>query len=218
MLPVLYGSPISPFVCKAAVLLEEKHIDFQWLPVRPHDRDPGFSAISPLGKIPAYRDERIALSDSSVICFYLEKTYPTPALYPADTVELAQALWWEEYFDEGLIVPMRTIFFQKWQGPLLRNVPTDERILAEGYDRLPPMLDFVESRLRPNAWMVGDLFSIADISLAAAFVNLRWAEHAIDAHRHPKLTVYIERILSRPSFKKTIAFGNDFIKTILSKK
>ena len=71
-MPVLYGAPLSPFVRKVAITLEEKNIPFDWNPVRPHDRLEAFRAISPLGKIPAYKDNALALADSSVICFDLE--------------------------------------------------------------------------------------------------------------------------------------------------
>lgn len=218
MKPTLYGSPISPFVCKAAVLLEEKKVDFEWLPTRPHDKDPTFRALSPFGKIPAYKDDKIGLSDSSVICFYLEKTFPTPPLYPTDTIQLTMALWWEEYFDEGLIVPMRNLFFQKWMYPVLLGKPTDEAVVVKALEEMPLLFDFVESKLSPDQWMVGDSFTIADISLASAFVNLRLAGYSLDASRHPKLIAYIKRIHARPSFQKTIAFGEEFIKTITSKK
>ncbi len=54
--------------------------------------------------------------------------HPEKPLYPADTLELVRALWFEEYFDSGMIKPMSTIYFQTWMNPLLSNKPTDEAL------------------------------------------------------------------------------------------
>lgn len=216
-MPTLYGSPISPFVRKAAIVLEEKGIAYEWLPVRPHDDNPQFRAISPLGKIPAYRDDKVTLFDSSAICQYLEKAHPTPALYPADAADFGRALAWEEYFDDGLIEPMRNIVFQKWLYPELLGKPGDKKLLAEGYEKLPAMLEYLEAHAPAEGWMVGAAFSIADISLAVGFENLAWADHVIDAATYPKLSAYVARATARPSFKKALAFGDAFITTVRAK-
>jgi len=210
MTPILYGAPLSPFVRKVAVLLEEKNIAYEWNPVRPHDRLEEFQRISPLGKIPAYQDDKVALADSSVICFYLEKTHPEKPLYPTDTLELVRALWFEEYFDGTMITPLSTIYFQTWMNPLLGK-PVDEAALKAAHEAVPPMFAYLESELNPNQWMVGDTFSIADISLTGGFLNLRLTDFKIDKQRYPKLAAYVERALERPSFKKCEVFMQGFI-------
>jgi len=216
-MPILYGAPLSPFVRKVAVAMEEKNIAYEWNPVRPHDRLEEFGRISPLGKIPAYKDDLVALADSSVICFYLEKTHPEKSLYPADTLELVRALWFEEYFDGGMITPMSTVYFQKWMNPLLGK-PMDEALVKEAIEiTLPPMFDYLESQLKPNRWMVGEHFSIADISLAVGFMNLHLAGYPLDKMRYPKLAGYVERALERPSFKKCEAFMQVFIRKMKEK-
>ena len=68
-------------------MLEEKGIPYEVDPVIPFNVSDEFKKISPLGKIPALRDGDKAISDSSVICAYLERTHPTPPLYPSDAFE-----------------------------------------------------------------------------------------------------------------------------------
>ena len=87
----LYGNGLSPFVRKVRVVLAEKNVAHEHDPVVPFNVSAEYKAISPLGKIPAYRDEKGALPDSSVISAYLEKRHPTPALYPIDPYEYARA-------------------------------------------------------------------------------------------------------------------------------
>ena len=82
-MPILYGVSGSPFVRKVLVCLAEKGIAFEREDVIPINVSPEFRKISPLGKIPAFRDGEKTLSDSSVICAYLERTLPEPRLYPA---------------------------------------------------------------------------------------------------------------------------------------
>jgi glutathione S-transferase len=216
-MPVLYGSPLSPFVRKVAVVLEEKGVAYEWKPVRPHDRDEEFKKISPLGKIPAFRDERVALADSSVISMYLEKTYPQVPLYPADAVNLARAMWFEEYFDGAMIVPMNTIYFEKFFNPKFYNNPTDEKKLAEAEAALPPLLDYLESQVNSEQWMVGDSFSIADISLAVGFADLGFARFDVDAARYPKFAAYVKRIHARASFVKCAASTHEFVRKMEEK-
>jgi len=81
-MPTLYGAFGSPFVRKAIVALTEKGIGYDHEQVIPFLPNPEYRKISPLGKIPAFRDGDRTLADSSVIIAYLERTHPEPALYP----------------------------------------------------------------------------------------------------------------------------------------
>ncbi len=106
----VYGVSASPFVRKLRVFLDEKGIDYETKPVFPGTDDESFRAISPLGKVPAYRDEEVAISDSSVICAYLEKKHPEPPLYPTAGADYARALWFEEYADTAVVEPAVAVF------------------------------------------------------------------------------------------------------------
>jgi len=201
----LYGAGLSPFVRKVRVLLAEKGVSYEHDPVVPFNVSAEYKAMSPLGKIPAYRDEKGALADSSVICAYLERRHPTPALYPSDPYEYARALWFEEYGDSPLVaVAGPKIFFQKIIGPAFFNQPTDDAVVSKAVnEELPPLFDYLESQITGD-WLVGSQFSIADISIGTQFVNLRLAGVSVDAARWPKLARYIARVHERPSFKKLI--------------
>jgi glutathione S-transferase len=102
IMPTLYATLGSPFVRKVVVALGEKGIAFDHDPVLPFGPNPEYRKISPLGKIPAFRDGDRTLADSSVIIAYLERTHPEPALYPSDPYQFARVPWFEEYGDGGL--------------------------------------------------------------------------------------------------------------------
>jgi glutathione S-transferase len=175
-------------------------------PVIPVNVSPEFRKISPLGKVPAYRDGDVTLADSSIICAYLERAHPEPALYPSDPYEYARALWFEEYGDGGLApVIGPKIFFQKVVGPMFFGQPTDAAVVQKAVnEELPVFFDYLESQLDAREAIAGTRFSIGDIGIASQFVNLRHAGFGVDATRWPKLAKYIERIHGRPSFKTLI--------------
>ena len=164
-MPTLYGAPISPFVRKTMVALAEKGVTYEHDPVVPAIAPAEFKRISkeisPLGKIPAYRDGDLTLPDSSVIIAYLERVQPSPALYPSDPRDYARALWFEEYGDGGLspIVGPK-IFFQKIAGPAFFKTPTDEAVVNKAInEELPPLFDYLEGQLGTGDWLVGRSFS-----------------------------------------------------------
>jgi len=205
----LYGVGGSPFVRKVRVVCAEKNIPYDHEPVFPGQVD---RTISPLGKVPGWRDERGPLSDSSVICAYLEGVKPEPPLYPKDPYERARALWFEEYGDTALLgVFGPKIFFKKIIGPRFMGQQFDLAEVQKTWEEeAPPLLEYLEGQLT-GEWLVGKSFSIADIGVATQFANLHQAGYRADAKRYPKLAAYVERVHSRPSFKKLIAEDDAFL-------
>jgi glutathione S-transferase len=210
----LYGISLSPYVRKVRVVLAEKGIPYEVDPVIPVNVSAEYKKISPLGKIPAWRDESGTLSDSSIIAAYLERVQPEPRLYPQAAYEFARALWYEEYADTAVVnVAGPKIFFERVVQPRFFNKPTDEAVVAKAIEEdLPPLFDYLESELGNGDGIVGGRFSIADIAIASPFVNLRHAGVRPDPQRWPKLARHIDRVHARPSFKSVIdeesgAFG-----------
>jgi glutathione S-transferase len=206
-MPTVYGISLSPFVRKVRVALAEKGVAYDHDPVIPVNVSPEYRKISPLGKVPAYRDGDVTLADSSVILAYLERTHPTPPLYPSETLPYARALWFEEYADGGLVpVIGPKIFFQKVVGPKFFNQKTDETVVKKAVEEeLPPLFDYLEGELAPGATtLVGKQLTVGDIAVASMFVNLFHAGYGVDAQRWPKLAKYLAAIHERPSFRPLI--------------
>jgi len=204
-MPTVYGVNASPFVRKVRVALAEKGVAYDLEPVIPVNVSDEFRRMSPLGKIPAFRDGDHVLSDSSIICAYLEKKHPEPALYPADPYQHARALWFEEYGDTALATVIGPkIFFQRIVGPAFFNRPTEEAIVTKAVDEeLPPLFDYLEKELS-GPCIAGPAFSIGDIGIATQFVNLRLAGYEVDASRWPRLAAYAAATHERPSFAALI--------------
>ena len=213
-MPTVIGASASPFVRKVRVALAEKNVPYDLEPLIPFNVSAEFKKISPLGKIPVLRDGSTTIPDSSVICAYLERKHPTPALYPKDPAEFARALWFEEYGDSALVgVIGAKIFFRKFVAPRFMNQPCDDAAVEKTVaEELPPLFDYLENQLGNGDGIAGGAFSIGDIGLGTQFVNLRHAGFSPDAKRWPKLARYVARTLERPSFaalwaEESQAFG-----------
>jgi len=206
----LLGSSVSPFVRKVRVVLAEKGLDYEHDQVNPFAPPPGWRETSPLGRIPAFQDGDRVINDSSVICAYLEKRFPTPALYPSDPYDYARAAWIEEYMDGG-VVPLvgPKVFLPIVLQPLLSGgkPPSDEAeaLAVKTFEEdAAPLFAYLEQQLGDRDHFVGNQITIADISVATALVNPRHGGFAPARKKFPKLRAFLDRMWSRPSLKKCI--------------
>jgi glutathione S-transferase len=194
-------------VRKVQILLAEKGVDYDFETANPFQAADWFVALNPAKRIPVLRDRSIGsegvagtLPDSSVICAYLERKYPQPALYPKGTFDYGRALWLEEYADTELANRVGMgIFRPAVMSALMGKAPDLERARKTLNEELPPLFDYLNEQARGREWFVGDALSIADISVATQFGNFRLAGAKLDAVRWPDLAAIIDRILARPS-------------------
>ncbi|MEM7466331.1 MAG: glutathione S-transferase family protein [Pseudomonadota bacterium] len=201
----VYGTSISPFVRKVLVYLAEKNIEFDHDPVNPFAPPDDYRKISPLGKIPALVEGDKSLADSSVICQYLERKHPKPAMYPSSDFDYAQALWFEEFIDGGFTPKAGgNVFFPMVVAPKMMNQPVTDEVRAAVEtslaEEVQPMWDYLESEIAGKDFFVGDTLSIADIAVASIHVNLLHAGVLVDTDRLPNLARFVERMHARPSF------------------
>ena len=198
---ILYGSTFSPFVRKVAAFLGEKGIAYDLKPTTLGDPDPAFRAASPFGKMPALVDNGYGLADSSAIVHYLEAKYPDPELIPADPELRGRTIWFEEFADTILFGCGGKIFFNRVVAPRFLNREGDLSIAETAErDELPPILDYLESVVPEDGYLVGGRFTLADIAVAGPFANFQHCNVDIDEARFPRLKRYVASILARPSF------------------
>ena len=207
---VVLGGSVSPYVRKVRLFLAEKGLDYQHEQINPFAPPPGYRDLSPLGKIPAFKDGDRSLCDSSVICAYLEKRFPTPALYPSDPYDYARALWFEEFMDGGVTPVLGPkVFFPLVLKPLFSGGQAPdaetEAIAKKTFEEdAAPLFDYLEKQLGDREYFVGNQITIADISVAAELVNTRHAGFAPARKKFPKLRAFLERMWSRPTLKMLI--------------
>ena len=102
---LLVSFKTCPWVQRAAIVLREKNVDFEFRHIEPDNRPDWFLAISPHKKVPVLRvDDRVSLFESNAIAEYLDETV-LPRLHPEDAVERAVNRAWTDYvptFAEGV--------------------------------------------------------------------------------------------------------------------
>ena len=207
----VYGANVSPFVRKVRVLLAEKGVDYTLEQVNIFSPPDWFLEISPARRIPVLRDTDIAedftVPDSSCICLYLERRHAQPPMYPLDDADYARALFLEEYADSELMPVFGAgVFRPRIVYPLARKEQPDEATVADAVaNKLPPLFDYVEGEIEGKEFLVGGSLTIADISVASMFCNMRHAEVLPDPNRWPNLARYIDRMHERPSFANCLA-------------
>lgn len=196
----LYGALLSPFVRKVAVIATEKGVSWDLARGGPGSTDPEFLAASPLGKIPAIDDDGFTLADSSAIAFYLEAKYPDPCLLPADPQLRGKTVFWDEYADTVLGTSGLKILFNRLVGPKLLKVGGDEAIALQGEAELPRLLDWLETQVPAQGWLVGETFTLADIAIASIMRTLAYVGHGIDAAQRPVTAAWYDRVTARPAW------------------
>ena len=203
---IIYGSSISPFVRKVLAFAAEKGIEVELKPTGGFPaKDPEFLEASPFGKMPALRDGDFTVADSSAIVAYLEALRPEPNLIPTEPRARARTIWFDEYADTILFACGGKMFFNRMVAPRFLGQPGDEEVAGKAEcEELPPLLDYLERAIPQSGFLVEDRLTLADISVASPFANFRHIHVAIDPDRYPKVTCYVETILSRPSFKSWI--------------
>lgn len=209
---ILYGSTMSPFVRKIWAMAAELGVELELRAAGFGRGGIEFEEASPFGKMPGFRDpgadggRDFVISDSTAIAAYLDAKYPDAAMIPANPVARARTIWFEEFADTIIMKAGIAIFFNRFVSPKVLKRPGDLATAdAAERDELPPIFDYIESVVRPSGFLVEDRLTLADLSVASPFANLRHLGIPFDAARWPKACGYIETILARPSFAGVIA-------------
>src|SRR3954465_3691374 len=94
---LLVSFKTRPWVQRAAIVLREKGIDFEFRHIDRDNRPDWFLAISPHKKVPVISiDGKVSLFESNAIAEYLDETI-TPRLHPDDPVLRAINRAWTDY-------------------------------------------------------------------------------------------------------------------------
>lgn len=202
---VLHGASGSPFVRKVQVALALKGLPYEQIQQIPFTRDAEYRKINPLGKIPTLQDGDLTICDSTVICEYLEETWPQAPLYPANSADRAKARWLEELGGSRVAELAAGIFFQRFMRPMVLKQEPDEDLVAKiMHKQLPPILDYIESQVPAQGFIFGQ-FMMADLSLVSPFVNAGYAGYDVDAQRWPVFADFIARVKAHPVVGRVLA-------------
>jgi glutathione S-transferase len=140
-----------------------------------------------------------SIGDSTRIIAALEQRWPEPALYPEDEAQRRRALELEEFFDEelgphirraayhellprsGEVIPLFThdqrlparillrVTFPVLRAAMRKRMRIDATAAARSREKTAAAMDRLEEEIGPSGYLVGDSFSVADLTAAALF-------------------------------------------------
>ncbi len=191
---LLYNSPVSGNCYKVRLLLAQLGIEYEVEHVDVVDRSNRkelLGELNPALRVPTLvLDDGRPLGESNAILWYFGDG---TEYVPEDAYERAQALQWmffEQYSHEPNIAVAR--FWKTYSGEPERFEREKERLLAGGY----AALDAMESRLAGHEFLVGDRYSIADVSLYA-YTHVAH-EGGFELEPYPTIRDWLARVAAQP--------------------
>jgi glutathione S-transferase len=190
---LLVSFQTCPWVQRAAIVLREKNVPFEFRHIASDNRPDWFLAISPHKKVPVLRiDDKVSLFESSAINEYLDETI-APRLHPEDPVARALNRAWTDY------VPT---FAEHVTGVAYAD---DEAAAKKCLDKIPVAFARLEGALEKQG--AGPLFNGAAYSLVdAAYTPFLQRYFFLDRIRpiglianYPRLNAWAAALLKRPS-------------------
>jgi glutathione S-transferase len=166
----LYDFPESPYCQKVRIVLAEKDLSFEIVPVdlkAGEQRRPEFLKLNPFGKVPVLIDDELIVYDSTIINEYLEDEYPHPPLLPSDSSARARVRTFEDYADNAFI-PVTGIIMNELRKP---EGERDADKLGNARQQVQRMLAVIDGSLAGRQWLAGT-FSLADVAFAPRVVIL----------------------------------------------
>ncbi len=192
----LYDSPECPFCQKTRIVLAEKDLSYEIVPVdlqAGEQKRPEFLKLNPFGKVPVLIDDEVIVYDSTVINEYLEDEYPHPQLMPAESAARARVRTFEDYADNAFI-PLAGAIMHQLRKPAGER---DEAKLASSREQLARQLAVIDGSLAGRNWLVGN-FSLADVAFAPRAVILPALGVAVDPELR-NVVAWIQRLNQRAS-------------------
>jgi len=204
----LYSLP-TPNGVKISIMLEETGLPYEVHLVdilKNESWTPEFLSLNPNGKIPAIIDPNgpdgapMALFESGAILIYLADK--TGKLLPAAPALRYETIQWV-FFQNAAIGPMfgQMGYFHKFAGRAIE----DKRPLQRYVDESKRLLGVLEQRLSTRNWIMGNDYTIADISLlgwirvVTAFYE---AGDLVDYGSLVHVPAWLERGLARPAVQR----------------
>jgi len=206
----LYSLP-TPNGVKVSVMLEETG-----LPYEPHlvnfdtndQASPEFRSLNPYGKIPAILDPNgpggipLALFESGAILMYLAEK--SGQFLPKDAAARYETIQWLMFQMAG-IGPMfgQVGFFHKFAGREFDDKRPRDRYVAES----KRLLGVLNQRLAVRTWIMGDVYTIADMAIFPWVRNLIGFYEAGDLvgiADYRQVTRALDAFLARPAVARGI--------------
>ena len=182
-------------------LLEELGLAYRLRPVDlsavGNDRE--FLALNPAGFIPVLQDGETVMVESIAILQYLLARHGSGSLAVApDDPAFASYLQFLHLGEAGLAAPMNGVIVGRQLAP---EAEREARVTRWALETFESRLDLVRRRLAECAYVAGDRFTAADISVSyALLLGLRTGNYVPGSTEH----AYLARTTARPAYARAM--------------
>lgn len=198
----LYHFWLHPFSRKVRMALVEKNVDFELKIEKIWERRTEFLAMNPAGDLPVFVEkDGTTLSNSQVICEYLEDVYPDVNLIGTDPVQRAETRrlvnWFDRKFNQEVT---DNIVGEKLTKVILKLGEPHGPSVRAGRANIHYHLDYIGFLKERREWLAGDSFSLADIAAAS---HLSAVDYLGDVpwEQHEAAFKWYDKVRERKSFQ-----------------
>lgn len=204
----LYDCKTAPSPRRVRIYLAEKGIELDTVQVdlgRGEQFGPEFRRINPDCVVPVLElDDGRFISEVIAICHYLEVLHPEPPLFGRTPEEQAAVLMWNARVEQQGLWAMADAFRNSAKGLVDKALPGPDpypqipELAERGRIRVQAFFQRIDAQLADNQFIVGDFFSIADISTMVVVDFAAWLKMSLpdDAQN---LSRWYESVAGRPS-------------------
>lgn len=201
--PVVYGADYSVYVRIVRLVLEEKGVGYELVPVDVFAADgiPGwYFEHQPFGRIPAFEHDGFRLYETGTIARYVDETFDGPALQPVEARPRARM---------NQITGMLDAYAYRamvWDVAVerLEKTPPDEAVIANGLRQARTALQALSSLKAEGPWLLGTDLTLADLHAAPIISYLvKVAEGRKLLAESADIQDWYARIAARAGFAKT---------------
>ena len=182
-----------PWVHRAAIVLQEKDIEYDIEYIDRDNRPEWFLAISPHSKVPVLIvNDEIALFESNAIAEYLDEV-TEPRLHPGDPLDRAYNRAWNDY------VPTFSAITHLTNAKDEKDF-TRRCVIADGY--FSKLEGALKKRGDERPYFNGEDFSLTDASYAPALMRFTFFDRIYPLRlieKYPLVKAWRDALMARPS-------------------
>ncbi len=201
----LYHVWLHPFSRKVRLALAEKKLEFELQVEKIWERRTAFLAMNPAGDVPVLvENDGTILSNSQVICEYLEEVYPEVNLLGRDALQRAETRRLVGWFDVKFSREVTdTLVGEKLMKRFLKLGEPHGPSIRAGHANIHYHLDYIGFLCEKRTWLAGEHFTLADIAAASHLSAIDYiGDVPWEEHHHAR--DWYARVKSRPSFRSLL--------------
>ncbi len=197
----LYSHPISPNAKRIRVLAKELGLEIEVEEVdfsKGEHKAPAFLALNPNGMVPVLEWDGRTLWESPALLFELASAHPESGLVPDELAEESEMLRWMFWNTAHLAPAVFGVALETYIKPTFMDQEPDPAKIESNTAGFQNYAAVLNGHLEGRDWILGERFSIADITVGTSVDVTRVTELSLEPY--PAVAAWHERLSQRPSW------------------